>query len=159
MFWRLLHNEFLFFRTIRGAGKLTTVDPMLYDLNFSFCRMIEFILERKNFNVFLTFADCYKLLYDMPAPDIENIAYTNVCKQTIVTAKLPLDMFRRKKDMMRGLRFDVVGCFKDKSLSNPAIENTIQRMGGKVLSNTSADLFLMKHSSAPHCYLVVDNQQ
>ena len=54
---------------------------------------------------------------------------------------------------------NVVGCFKDKSLSNPVIENTIQRMGGKVLPNTSADLLLMKHSSAPHCYLVVDNQQ
>ena len=87
----------------------------------------------------------------MPAPDIENIAHTNVCKQPIVTAKLSLEMFRRKEDMMRGFRINVVGCFKDKSPSNPVIENTIQRMGGKVPSNTSADLLLMKHSSAPHC--------
>ena len=109
-------------------------------------------------NVFLTFAAC-KLLYDMPAPDIENVAYTNVCRQPIVTAKLPLDMFRQKEDMMRGLRFNVIGCFKDKCLSKPVLENTIKRMGGKVLSNTSADLLRMKHSSALHCYLVVDNQQ
>ena len=135
MFLRLLHNEFLFFRTLRGGGKLTTVDPMLYDLYFSFCRLIECILERKNFNVFLTFVDCYKLLYDISAPDIENIAYTNVCKQPIATVKLPLDMFWRKEDMMRVLRLNVVGCFKDKSLSNPVIEKTIKRMGGKILSH------------------------
>ena len=95
----------------------------------------------------------------MSAPLIENINYTNVCKQPIVTAKLPLEVFERKENMMRGLRFNVVGCFKDKSLSSPVIDNTIKRMGGKVLSHTSADLLLMKHSSAPHCYLVVDNQQ
>ena len=141
MFFRLLHNEFLFFRTMRDGGKLTSVDPRLYDSYFSFCRMIEFILERKYFNVFLTFADCYKLLYDMPAPDIENIAYTNVCNQPIVTAKLPLDMFRRKEHMMRGLRFNVVSCFKDKSLSNPVKENTIKRMRGKILSNTLGGIY------------------
>ena len=93
----------------------------------------------------------------MSAPDNENIANSNVFKQPIVTAKLPLDLFRRKENMMRGLHFNVVGCFKNKSLSNPVIENTIKRTGGNGLSNTTADLILMKHLSALHCYLVVDN--
>ena len=45
LFLRLLHNEFLFFRTMKGVAKLKTVDTMLCDLFSSFCRMIEFNLE------------------------------------------------------------------------------------------------------------------
>ena len=94
----------------------------------------------------------------MPAPDIKNISYLIGCKQPIVTANLPLDLFWRKDNMMRALRFLVVGCFKIRSLFNSVIENTIKLMGGEVLSHKAADLLLMKDSSAPHCYLVVDNR-
>ena len=69
----------------------------------------------------------------MPAPDIENISYLDDCKQPIVTAKLPLDLFGRKKNMMRGLRFKVIDCFKDMSFSKQVLENPIKRMKGKNL--------------------------
>ena len=45
------------------------------------------------------------------------------------------------------------------SFSKQVLENPIKRMGGKNLWQTSEELLLMKHSSAPHCFLVVDTRE
>ena len=160
MFLAVASQWVLVFQNHERCWKAENSGPNAVQLIFLFLQN-DWIHSRnkKNFNVLLSFAYCYKLLYDMSTPDIENIVYSNVCKQPNVTAKLLHDLFRQTENMMRRLRSNVVVCFKDKSLKNPFITNKKKRMRGKNLRHSSAGLLLMKHSSPPHCYLVVDIQQ
>ncbi len=83
--------------------------------------------------------------------------YLEICRTTQPTAKLDVGASRERSYLLLGMRFYVVGNFKE--TTNEKLEKLIREMGGTVLSGSTAELILKKHSVTPHCYIVMHERK
>ena len=81
--------------------------------------------------------------------------YFEICKNVVKPAIVEIGATRDSCRLLSGLRFHVVGHFSGTTAK--ALEDTITRLGGEVLSKDKALGLSKRHSSTPNCFVVLKN--
>ena len=81
--------------------------------------------------------------------------HLNICQKEYQAPKLESGATRDTKCLLLGLRFFVFGNFKQ--TTNQQLEKLIAEMGGIVLSRSSAEVILKRHTITPHCYILLQD--
>ena len=141
-------QKFFYSKTMMGGGRLHHQNPMLLDIYFSFCRLLQIsdnTDEKKIKEVISEF-------YESPS---SSITYESIMANRVASPDLEIGCERPECDKLTGMRFLLIGNFK--GATQESVAKTIESMGGTILSKSSADTILKNHTVAPHCYVIIQD--
>ena len=130
-------------------------DPMLLELFISFCQTIQ--LDPGN--EITSKAKVEKFRESEPtyiAPE-NPVTYQSIMENPVPTPTLQIGVNRPESDVLRGMRFHLIGYFP--GTSQDELMSLIKKLGGTCVSRSSAVTLLKNHSKTPHCYVILNDEQ
>ena len=144
-------------RTIRGGGSIYHQDPLFLDTAFSFCRFLDISStssERKISNVN---EHVRKTLTTEETLEGAK-TYLDICRTLLALPCLAVGEKREFCDLLRGLRFTIVGRFK-LGLTQDFLKDRISEMGGVVYEKEYAENIMKSHSNILKFHVIVKDEE
>lgn len=142
---KLFHSK-----TMRGGGNLYHQDPMFLDIHTStFCKLV-WTVQKPAADLI---QDAKRTLFGETLPD-ENLTYLDVCQAELPMPEVCVGDERPQDLLLAGLQFLVLGYFPTPT-TNQSVEDDIKSLGGKVLSKSSAEVIMRRHSTLTQCFIVL----
>ncbi len=144
-------QKYFYSKTIMGGGQLHHQNPMLLDLFFSFCRLLQIFDCKDQTKV----KDLINNYLDQQCANQEPsiTTYESIICNRIPSPELEIGAERSSSELLTGMRFVLLGNFA--GTTQDKISSSVENMGGTILSKSSAETILKNHTIAPHCYIVL----
>ncbi len=142
-------QKYFYSKTMMGGGQLHNQNPMLLDLFFSFCHLLQitdFQDEKKVKEIINEFHQDIEL---------SSITYESIMHNRVPSPEIEVGAERPKDNLLTGMRFLLLGNFT--GTTQEKVMSSLEAMGGTILSKASADTILRNHSITPHCYIVLQD--
>ena len=154
-------------RTMRGGGKSWHQDPLYLDIAFSFCRFLDIsasITKKRMSTVIGIVKTTFPTEETLEGEDAETMTWQKICSAPLELPRLAVGESREFGDLMRGLRFLIVGYFNKitedkKNLTQDILKGYIRDMGGFIYDKDQAEVVMRNHSDILNFYVVIQNEE
>ena len=130
-------------RTMRGGGSIYHQDPLFLDTAFSFCRFLDISSTSSENKISNVIEHVRKTLTTEETLGAAK-TYLDICRTPLALPCLAVGEKREFCDLLRGLRFTIVGRFK-RGLTQDFFKDRISEMGGVVYEKENAENIMKSH--------------
>ncbi len=147
-------QKYFYSKTMMGGGQLHHQDPMLLDLFFSFCQLLQ-ISDCEDENKFKDVLIAFHQDQSLSGQE-QPITYQSIMNNRVPPPEIEIGAERSKNNLLTGMRFLLLGHFT--GTTQEKISSSVEAMGGTILSRSSAETILKNHTLTPHCYVILQDE-
>jgi hypothetical protein len=148
--------------TMRFGGGIYNEEPTFQDLWYSFATMVD-VAKLKDMDA--AFNICSQITHkcNLKLPTIRfQKTYLEICRRQLPIAKI--DVGHSTPLPLLGMHFVLIGTFKGKgdppgTPTSAILQEWIKELGGFVLDRQKASRILHSHTTTPHCYVIIKNDE
>ena len=144
-------------RTMRGDGSIYHQDPLFLDTAFSFCRFLDIFSTSSEKKISNVIEHVRKTLTTEETLEGAK-TYPVICRTPLALPCLAVGEKRKFCDLLRGLRFTIVGRFK-RGLTQDFLKDRISETGGVVYEKENAENIMKSHSNILKFYVIVKDEE
>ena len=151
-------------RTMRGGGSVNNQDPLYLDTAFSFFRFLDISSNISGKKISNVIEHVRKTIATEEALAGAK-TYLDICRVPLTLPRLAVGEKREFRDLLRGLRFLIAGCFTKftigpkKKLTQGILKDYILDMGGVVYDKEKAETLMRSHSNILNFYVVIKDEE